>query len=65
MAGHNNLNCQIKNKMAGEILQICFTLFSYDISSSTTPLLNILSESMMTTATHIEDHYKRRFPWIV
>ena len=51
--------------MAGEILQICFTLFAYDISSSTTPLLNILSESMMTTGTHIEDYYKRHFPWIV
>ena len=36
------MNCQIKNKMAGKILQICFTLFSYDISSSTTTLLNIL-----------------------
>ena len=45
--------------------QIFFALFSYDISSSTTPLLNILSESMMTIGTHIEDYYKQHFPWIV
>ena len=51
--------------MSGEILQICFPLFGYHISTSTTPLLNILSESMMTTGTHIEDYYKQHFPWIV
>ena len=44
--------------MASEILQICFTLFAYHISTSTTPLLNILSESMMTTGTHIEHTLK-------
>ena len=37
----------------------------FDPPLSTTPLLNILSESMMTTGTHIEDYYKQHFPWIV